>query len=273
MDLPSQYFLSGPGDRRRRGFTLIELLVVIAIIAILAAMLLPALSKAKTKAEGIGCLNNLRQLQIAWYVYKDDNNDRLALNSPMTTATTNWVNGNLTWSATNPDNTNTAKLTEGLLGPYTAKTLGIYKCPADRYPAANGPRVRSVSMNDFMARSDAYGNSAGYSDGVGITGSYKKYTQLLKPAQLWVFLDEHPDSIDDGLFFQAGSGHWENVPASYHNGACGFSFADGHSETKKWRDAKTKQPVTRTQPWAVNVLPGTSPYPDQTWIRQRTWNQ
>ncbi len=242
---------------RRSGFTLIELLVVIAIIAILASMLLPALAKAKTKAEGIGCINNLKQLQVAWYMYIDDNDGRLVLNAPGSgMTTTNWINGWLDWG-TSPDNTNRLKLTEGLLGSYTAKTLGVYKCPADKIPADNGPRVRSISMNTYMSRP-------------GWDPSYKKYAELQKPANLWVFVDEHPDGINDGLFSTLSGSitKWNDLPASYHNGACGFSFADGHAEIKKWQDGATKRPVMRTALTGGIVAPR-----DVAWVWQRSSNQ
>jgi prepilin-type N-terminal cleavage/methylation domain-containing protein len=243
------------------GFTLIELLVVIAIIAILAALLLPALTKAKTKAEGVGCLNNLRQLGFAWYMYQDDNSGVMAFNSPgAATNIVRWVNGWMDWHVGLPPGANTSKvlLTQGLLGPYTAKTLGIYKCPADRIAADNGPRVRSVSMNTYLNRE-------------GMAGAYIKYSELKRPAMIWVFLDEHPDSINDGCFSTlAPANTWNDLPASYHNGACGFAFADGHDEIKKWLDASTKQPVTRTE-WMGG--PGTPPnYRDLQWILQRTTN-
>jgi prepilin-type N-terminal cleavage/methylation domain-containing protein/prepilin-type processing-associated H-X9-DG protein len=250
-----------------RAFTLIELLVVIAIIAILAALLLPALTKAKTKAEGIGCLNNTKQLLLAWYMYQEDNNGVLALNSPgAQTTLVRWVNGWLDWNGGLPAgaNTNQALLTQGLLGPYTAKTLGVYKCPADKIPSQVGPRVRSVSMNTYLARQDDSGNYVTLSP----SGTYKKYTELKSPTMIWVFVDEHPDSINDALFSTlAAADTFNDLPASYHNGACGFAFADGHSEIHKWMESSTKQPI-RQQPW------GGGPYAprDVQWLLQRTYN-
>jgi prepilin-type N-terminal cleavage/methylation domain-containing protein len=245
-------------------FTLIELLVVIAIIAILAALLLPALGKAKIKAEGIGCLNNLKQLQTAWYLYADDSDGRLVLNAPGNqVGSVRWVNGWLDWNAGIPAgaNTNQALLTEGLLGPYTARTLGVYRCPADKVPSVIGPRVRSVSMNTYLARLADERNYQPY--------ALKKTAELLKPAMIWVFVDEHPDSINDGLFSTlAPANTFNDLPASYHNGAGGFAFADGHGEIKKWLDAATKQPI-RQQALGGNIV---APR-DVQWVRQRSTNQ
>lgn len=252
----------------RGGFTLIELLVVIAIIAILAALLLPSLAKAKTKAEGIGCLNNTKQLLMAWYMYQEDYNGVLVLNSPGSQTTLiRWVNGWLDWNGGIPlgANTNRALLTEGLLGPYTAKTLGVYKCPADKIPSTAGPRVRSVSMNTYLARQDDTGNYVALSP----SGTYKKITDLKNPTMIWVFLDEHPDSINDALFSTlAAADTFNDLPASYHNGACGLAFADGHSEIHKWVEPVTKQPI-KQQPW-----PGGAYAPrDVRWLLARTYNQ
>lgn len=241
------------------GFTLIELLVVIAIIAILAAMLLPALARAKAEGEGTKCLGNLHQLQVAWTAYADDNQCQLVLNDAGHEPTSVlWVNGWMDW-LTSDANTNLVLLTQGLLGPYTKQTPGVYKCPSDKVPAQNGPRVRSVSMNTYMGRTNQ-------------STAYLKCNQLLQPAQVFVFLDEHPDSINDGCFSTLEpTDNWGDLPASYHVGACGFSFADGHSEIHKWLDASTDQPIMR------DVWPGLVVSPpnnrDWHWVYQHNANQ
>ena len=201
-------------------------------------MLLPALSKAKTKAQGIGCLSNLKQLQLAWYMYADDYNGKLVPNGDG--GAEGWVGG---WLPTIDDaiNVNLLKPPAGKLWPYNT-SAGIYKCPADRTTVKYGvqtlPRVRSVSMNGNMN-----GNSW-YTDQIkGKFFTFRKYSEIIRPApsQAFVFLDEHPESIDDGYFlvWMDKKGTWGNWPANYHNGACGLSFADGHAEIRKWRDAGT----------------------------------
>jgi len=252
-------------SRARPGFTLIELLVVIAIIAILASMLLPALSKSRTKAQGIMCMGNCRQLTIAWFMYADDNNGTLCRNveGDDITAGDNWVLGWENFIPNNPVNTNLLMISGGLLGPYTRNTPGIYKCPADRYLAMEGsvmlPRLRSISMNAYI-EGGAYGNSAAQTWYPQFC-AYNKSSDIVRPspAGLFVFVDEHPDSINDGwmIIDPETPTEWGNdLPASYHNRACGFSFADGHSEIHKWVQSTTCAPVLQDE---HGTYPGTSP--------------
>ncbi len=247
------------GRRPQKGFTLIELLVVIAIIAILAAMLLPALTRAKSKAQGIGCLNNLKQLQVCWLMYAADYSEKLPVNRG-DGLPGSWVSG---WLKQLPDatNVNLLKTPNALLWPYN-QSVGIYKCPADQssVKVANIPhaRVRSVSMN---------GSMNGNADNWYILlvepkyYIYRKTTDILRPPPTgaFVFVDENPFEIDDGfmLVLIDKKGAWGNVPASYHNGACGLSFADGHAEIHKWRDPDTlakQPPETPTGPTDVPWL-------------------
>jgi prepilin-type N-terminal cleavage/methylation domain-containing protein/prepilin-type processing-associated H-X9-DG protein len=244
--LPPARPQSGGGRPFSFAFTLIELLVVIAIIAILAALLLPILATAKKQAQGIKCVNNEKQMTLAWKMYSDDNRGVFPVNASENESQTlnnDWVIGNLDWTIDNADNTNVNNLTKALLGPYFGRQTGIFKCPADVFDCKQYgslvPRVRSISMNNFVG-------------GEGITNGYAnwyvkelmtfhaaaKEADLIRPSpsDLWVFSDEHPDSINDGfqLFEPGPPASFGDTPAAYHNGACGFGFADGHAELHKW---------------------------------------
>ena len=204
----------------RRGFTLIELLVVIAIIAILAAMLLPALSRAKAKAQGIKCLNNAKQLQIAWQLYADENGDVIAPaagNSPGTNES--WCVGN--FNVNPPDSLNLLLLKNSLLGRYTAGT-GIYKCPGDT--TAN---VRSMSANCAMN-----GDAAGFT-------LFRKTTSVPDATRYFVFIDESTATLDNAHFLINFSQNYNGAtfgdePAAYHGGSGNLSYVDGHAASRRW---------------------------------------
>ena len=264
--------------KKHSGFTLIELLVVIAIIAILAAMLLPALSKAKQRTQAVYCMNNCKQLMIAWLSYAHDNNDRIvpALHGGEARGGAGdpvygmgWVEGWLDWT-TSPDNINTQFLINdkyARLANYIAKSKNVFKCPADNFLSAPQralgwkERVRSVSGNICLGNGNAPQGPFG-----AIYVQCPKMSDITVPGptETWVFVDEHPDSINDAGFFPPQTaGIITDTPATYHNLACGFAFADGHSDIHKWRGCLRSPRAAQVHAvdgdYLNNVIPANGP--------------
>jgi prepilin-type N-terminal cleavage/methylation domain-containing protein/prepilin-type processing-associated H-X9-DG protein len=291
MNAKVQHSFGRLHPRLTRGFTLIELLVVIAIIAILAALLLPALGRAKLKAQGAQCMNNSRQLSLAWRMYTEENNDRLLYASaslPLTSSNITWqytwCTGKMNFDTSNASNWDPrVDIYKSPMWPFCGNSIGIWRCPADRsYLTINGvrtPRIRTMAMNAYLG---GFGGNAIGTGNMNAYLLYLKYGQLSKPGpdRVFLFIDEREDAINWGNYLHDMTGYspsapgayrWLDIPASYHGNACGISFCDGHSEIHRWKDGRTSRPIEEQGV----IFDGSTPIPqpnnvDIGWMQDKT---
>jgi len=282
--------------RARAGFTLVEVLVVIAVIGILSALVMPALARARARADAITCLNNTRQLVMAVVLYVDDHDGCLPYNMNLYgnsfRSSLNWANNVMTRDLSS-DNTNLATLTQASLGAYASRNTAIFHCPADQSMSAVqlaagwDHRIRSYSMNGMIGNPGGTSLTGGNANNPGYH-QFLKLTQIPHPDQIFVFLDEQPDSIKDGSFLNSASSNantlidiedggapgqleWLDLPASYHNRNAAFSFGDGHAEFHRWMNPETSKPPQPNLPYNPVVV--TSNGNDFQWVLSHTSSQ
>ena len=270
---------------RRAGlhaFTIPELLITIALIFLLASILLPALTRAKEQGKSTICVSNLRQLGLALHIYAGDHDDMLPYNMgrdgiDRTVASgelRNWANNVMSWEL-DSYNTNTMLLAKGGLGPYVGGVVKVFKCPSDtalskvQRDAGWNERVRTVSMNAMLGNAGEF-----MMDGVNTNNpTYRQFMRLgevPEPSRIFAFIEEHPDSINDGYFLNRFySDRWIDLPASFHNGGAALAYADGHAELHYWRFGHTKPPPRPDAAGLPLIIPS-GQRGDYYWVMSQT---
>jgi prepilin-type processing-associated H-X9-DG protein len=267
---------SEANDRNARAFTLTELVVIIAVLVVLALCLLPAVARTETDTRAFQCLNNHRPLARAWRLYADDNNDRFCgiifdMGIRPNDVRSPWVQGWLSWD-NRSDNTNTVFLTDSRfasIAAYLGRDSHVFKCPADQFvsPVQRNlgwrQRVRSVAGNGFLG-----GNvlSTGLGDPAYVSPT--KWAELInpKPSETWLFMDEHPDSMNDPVLISPGANSWIDMPANLHDGGAGVAYADGSAEIHGWEGTLLNYPVR----YVFTPLLTQPNDPDIAWLRYHT---